>query len=57
VGSDSDHRRDTVAASIGHARAELRAIADLLASPAPRAPRRRPRLSTVPHPSESLFPS
>ena len=57
VASDADRRRDAVAASIGHARAELRAIADMLASPAPRPSRRRPRLTTVPHPSESLFPS
>ena len=57
VSSDSDRRRDAIAASIGHARAELRAIADLLAAPAPRAIRRRPRLATVPHPPQSLFPS
>jgi DNA-binding transcriptional MerR regulator len=48
---------DAVAATIGHARAELREIAGLLAAPAPRPMRRRPRLSTVPHPSDSLFPS
>ena len=57
VNSESERRRDAVAASIGHARAELRAIAALLASPAPRPIRRRPRLATVPSPSESLFPS
>jgi DNA-binding transcriptional MerR regulator len=55
--ADTDRRRDAVAASIGHARSELRAIAALLASPAPQPVRRRPRLATVPNPTESLFPS
>jgi DNA-binding transcriptional MerR regulator len=50
-------RDDAVAATIGRARAELREIAELLASPTPRPVKRRPRLATVPHPSESLFPS
>jgi DNA-binding transcriptional MerR regulator len=49
--------RDAIAATIGHARAELREIAGLLAAPAPRPMRRRPRLSTVPNPSDSLFPT
>ena len=31
--------------------------AALLASPAPRPLRRRPRLAAVPNPSDSLFPS
>ena len=53
----SSPRMDAIAATIGHARAELREIAGLLAAPAPRPMRRRPRLSTVPHPSDSLFPS
>jgi DNA-binding transcriptional MerR regulator len=57
VTADTERRRDAIAASIGHARAELRAIATLLASPDPRPIRRRPRLATVPSPSESLFPS
>ena len=50
-------RLDAVAAAIGHARAELREIATLLASPVPRAVRRRPRLATLPNPTDSLFPS
>jgi DNA-binding transcriptional MerR regulator len=50
-------RMDAVAATIGHARAELREIAGLLASPVARPARRRPRLTSVLHPSDSLFPS
>jgi DNA-binding transcriptional MerR regulator len=56
-GSESAKRLDAVAATIGHARAELREIAALLAVPAPRTPRRRPRLATVPDPSDTLFPT
>lgn len=57
-----DQRRDAIAATIGHARAELRDIVTLLsnpvANPAARStPRRRPRLATLPYPTESLFPS
>jgi hypothetical protein len=48
---------DAVAATIGHARAELREISALLAAPTPRPVRRRPRLTTVLHPTDSLFPS
>jgi DNA-binding transcriptional MerR regulator len=48
---------DSVAASIGHARAELRELSALLASPAPRPIRRRPRLATLPQASDLLFPS
>jgi DNA-binding transcriptional MerR regulator len=55
--ADSSRRSDAVAATIGHARAELREIAALLASPAPRPMRRRPRLATVPGPAGLLFPS
>jgi DNA-binding transcriptional MerR regulator len=55
--SASVQRMDAVAATIGHARAELREIAAQLASPAPRPVRRRPRLATVPNPSDLLFPS
>jgi DNA-binding transcriptional MerR regulator len=53
----ADQRRDAVAATIGHARAELREIAALLANPVARPPRRRPRLATLPYPTDSLFPS
>lgn len=50
-------RKDAVAAAIGHARAELREIAALLAVPAVQAPRRRTRLATFAAVSGSLFPS
>jgi DNA-binding transcriptional MerR regulator len=50
------HRNDTTAAVIGHARAELREIAAMLAEPAPRPMRRRTRLTAVLDSSESLFP-
>jgi DNA-binding transcriptional MerR regulator len=50
-------RLDKAAAVIGSARAELREIAGLLASPEPQAPRRRPRLTTLHTSTESLFPS
>jgi DNA-binding transcriptional MerR regulator len=53
----SAQRLDAAAATIGRARAELREIAALLAGPGPRPVRRRPRLATVPNPSDSLFPS
>jgi DNA-binding transcriptional MerR regulator len=46
-----------VAAAIAHARAELREIAGLLASPQPRPHRRRSRLATMPSATEFLFPS
>jgi DNA-binding transcriptional MerR regulator len=48
---------DAVAAAIGHARAELREIAGLLAAKAPQTPRRRTRLATFSALSGSLFPS
>jgi DNA-binding transcriptional MerR regulator len=55
--AESSQSRDAIAATIGHARAELREIAALLASPAPRPMRRRPRLATVPNSTDSLFPA
>jgi DNA-binding transcriptional MerR regulator len=55
--SPSRHK-DAAAATIGHARAELREIAALLGSPTPTRPmRRKPRLATVFSSSDSLFPS
>ncbi len=45
-----------VAAAIAHARAELREIAGLLASPDPLPPHRRPRLAKKLSASGSLFP-
>jgi DNA-binding transcriptional MerR regulator len=55
VNADSGPRLDSVAAAIGHARAELREIAGLLAAPVPRPARRRSRLATVSS-TELLFP-
>jgi DNA-binding transcriptional MerR regulator len=56
VAEGAQQRLDTVASVIGHARAELRELVGLLASPAPHASRRRVRFATVPYRSESLFP-
>jgi DNA-binding transcriptional MerR regulator len=52
-------KHDTVAATIGRARAELREIAGILAgAPLPQQPtRRRSRVSPLPPASGSLFPS
>jgi len=44
------------AATIAHARAELREIAGLLASPEPQPPRRHARVTTMPPKSGTLFP-
>ena len=56
-GSDDLQKQDSVAAAIGHARAELREIASLLGAPASRPHRRRSRLSTLAACSDSLFPT
>lgn len=48
---------DAAAAVIGHARAELRDLAALLAAPPVRPHRRRPRLTALPSRSDLLFPS
>jgi DNA-binding transcriptional MerR regulator len=56
AGGEAGQRLDKVAAAIGHARAELREIAGLLAAPEPRMPRRRSRLGSVPD-TDSLFPA
>jgi len=55
--SDRSKNTDAVAAGIGRARAELREIAALLASPAQTLPRRRSRLTPIRATSGSLFPS
>ena len=55
--SPATQRMDNAAATIGHARAELREIAALLGSPTPRPVRRRPRLAALPIASDMLFPS
>jgi DNA-binding transcriptional MerR regulator len=48
---------DSVAATIEHARNELREIANMLSSPVLRPSRRRSRLATIAACSDSLFPS
>jgi DNA-binding transcriptional MerR regulator len=56
--TDQAKLRDSVAATIGHARAELRDIIGLLGAPAaPPAPRRRTRVAHFAAASGSLFPS
>ncbi len=57
VSGESAKRQDAVAATIGHARAELREIAGLLANPVPKPQRRRSKLTTFSISSGSLFPS
>jgi DNA-binding transcriptional MerR regulator len=47
---------DSIGATIRHARAELREIASLLASPEPQPQRRRARLAVIHSASGSLFP-
>ncbi|MGD0832158.1 MAG: MerR family transcriptional regulator [Terracidiphilus sp.] len=58
--ADLNPTQNSVAATIAFARAELREIAALLASPEPnlpaQTPRRRARLATMPSKSEFLFP-
>jgi DNA-binding transcriptional MerR regulator len=54
---ESGKKRDKVAATIGHARAELREIAGLLSAPHPQAQKRRPRISHLPSATGSLFDS
>jgi DNA-binding transcriptional MerR regulator len=54
---DQNLRADRVAAAIGRARAELREIASLLASPEPQPAPRRARLAGMQPPTDSLFPS
>ena len=53
---DSAERQDAIAAAVGHARAELREIAQQLAAPNPQPARKRPRLVVAPSPSGLLFP-
>jgi DNA-binding transcriptional MerR regulator len=53
---DPGKRRDQIASAIGHARAELREIAGLLANPEPQPQRRQVRITALRGPSGSLFP-
>ena len=56
--TDTGRRRDRTATILRQARAELREIASLLASPDPHLPpRRRTRITALPSPTGSLFPS
>jgi DNA-binding transcriptional MerR regulator len=52
----SGQSHDKIASTLAHARAELREIAGLLASPDPQPTRRRSRLATIPSTSDTLFP-
>jgi DNA-binding transcriptional MerR regulator len=54
---DKGQHLDAVAAAVGRARAELREIAGMLSAPEPRPQRRRPRVTALPAPADSLFPS
>ncbi len=55
-GSARDRSRDTVAAAVGRARAELREIAALLAAPVAQ-PQRRTRIATMQSSTGALFSS
>jgi DNA-binding transcriptional MerR regulator len=57
LAAGQNKRSDAVAAAIGHARAQLREIASLLASPVQPTVRRRSRLASISAASGSLFPS
>jgi DNA-binding transcriptional MerR regulator len=54
--SPSGQTLQGIASTLAHARAELREIAGMLASPSPQPPRRRSRLATMPTASDTLFP-
>ena len=49
-------RKDAVAATVGHARGELREIVDQLAAPAAKTAKKRARVTTLPVSTGSLFP-
>ena len=57
TGSEAAGRLEAVARAVGQARAELRELAALLASPEPRTPRRRPRHTGMQKREETLFPA
>jgi DNA-binding transcriptional MerR regulator len=56
AGAEQNQRIDQVAAAIGRARAELRELANMLASPDPQPVRRRSRLARMRPQEDSLFP-
>jgi DNA-binding transcriptional MerR regulator len=53
---EANRHKETVTATVGHVRAELREIVSLLSSQQPRPPRQRARLLSVTPDSGSLFP-
>ncbi len=55
--ADQDKQSNGAAAVIGHARAELREIANLLAAAQPQPARRRSRLTAISSATGMLFPS
>jgi DNA-binding transcriptional MerR regulator len=57
LAGDQNKRSDKVAATIGHARAELREIAGMLGATVQQPARRRSRLAPIRAASGSLFPS
>ena len=57
AGGEAAGRLEAVARAVGHARAELREIAALLALPEPRTPRRRPRHTGMQEREDTLFPA
>lgn len=57
LSADQSKKLDAAAAIIGHARAELREIAGLLAAPAPQPARRRSRIANISPAIGTLFPT
>lgn len=58
VASDERSKhRESIAATVGHARAELREIVAMLGEPVVHAPRKRPRVTAFASMTGSLFPS
>ncbi|HEV2448021.1 MAG TPA: MerR family transcriptional regulator [Candidatus Sulfopaludibacter sp.] len=57
AGKEPGARLDAAAAVIGAARAELRELAGMLASPEPQPAKKRPRITRLHEAGDSLFPS
>jgi DNA-binding transcriptional MerR regulator len=55
--SGGSPRSEKLVATIGHARAELRELAGMLAAPSPVASRRKARMTSMPNATGALFPS